>query len=66
MIIKCFDNVLWKLILRLIIIFSPFSVHPKSAYLNKGQKIDIAVSFKTMHLGEAHGILNALFETGNL
>ncbi|XP_026727025.1 hydrocephalus-inducing protein-like isoform X2 [Trichoplusia ni] len=42
----------------------PFSVLPKSAYLNPKQKIDVKVTFKTMHLGETRGILNALFETG--
>lgn len=45
-------------------IYSPFSVLPKSAYLNPKQKIDFKVTFKTMHLGETRGILNALFETG--
>uniref|UniRef100_A0A2A4JIA0 MSP domain-containing protein n=1 Tax=Heliothis virescens TaxID=7102 RepID=A0A2A4JIA0_HELVI len=42
----------------------PFSVQPKSAYLNKNEKVDINVVFKTMHLGETNGILNAIFETG--
>ncbi|XP_069355214.1 hydrocephalus-inducing protein-like [Maniola hyperantus] len=42
----------------------PFSVQPKSAYLNPNQKIDIRVGFKTMHLGDKQGIMNATFETG--
>ncbi|KAM3964816.1 LOW QUALITY PROTEIN: hydrocephalus-inducing protein homolog [Aphomia sociella] len=42
----------------------PFSVQPKSAYLNPGQKIEIRIGFKTMNLGNIHGILYAMFETG--
>ncbi|CAG9566725.1 unnamed protein product [Danaus chrysippus] len=42
----------------------PFSVQPKSGYLNPNQKIDITVGFKSMHLGERIGIMNATFETG--
>lgn len=45
-------------------VFSPFSVQPKSAYLNPNEKIDIRIGFKTMLLGEACGILRAIFETG--
>lgn len=47
-------------------IYSPFSVLPKSAYLSPKEKIDVRVTFKTMHLGETHGILNAMFETGDV
>ncbi|RVE54180.1 hypothetical protein evm_001303 [Chilo suppressalis] len=43
---------------------SPFSVEPKSAYLNPNEKIDIKVIFKTMKLGETQGIVHAEFETG--
>ncbi|XP_052747107.1 hydrocephalus-inducing protein-like [Bicyclus anynana] len=42
----------------------PFSVQPKSAYLNPKEKIDIRVGFKTMHLGETQGTMFATFETG--
>ncbi|KAL0894937.1 hypothetical protein ABMA27_013434 [Loxostege sticticalis] len=42
----------------------PFSVQPKSAYLNPNEKIDIKIIFKTMNLGETVGILHATFETG--
>lgn len=44
--------------------YSPFSVAPKSAYLNPNEKINIKVIFKTMHLGETNGVLHATFETG--
>ncbi|XP_059060604.1 hydrocephalus-inducing protein homolog [Achroia grisella] len=42
----------------------PFSVQPKSAFLNPGQKIDIRIGFKTMNLGNTHGFLYAICETG--
>ncbi|CAH2104285.1 unnamed protein product [Euphydryas editha] len=44
----------------------PFSVQPKSAYVNPNQKIDIRVGFKTMHLGETQGNINIIFETGEI
>ncbi|KAJ8729299.1 hypothetical protein PYW08_000880 [Mythimna loreyi] len=42
----------------------PFSAQPKSAYLNTDQNVGVTVAFKTMHLGDATGILYAAFETG--
>ncbi|KPI94718.1 Hydrocephalus-inducing protein [Papilio xuthus] len=46
------------------IIGFPFSVEPKSAYLNCDEKIEIKVTFKTMHLGKVEGTLRVMFETG--
>ncbi|XP_038212242.1 hydrocephalus-inducing protein-like [Zerene cesonia] len=42
----------------------PFSVQPKSAYLNPNQKIDVRIALKTMRLGDTNSILSVLFETG--
>ncbi|CAH2231773.1 jg7185 [Pararge aegeria aegeria] len=42
----------------------PFTVQPKSAYMNPSEKIDIRVGFKTMHLVETQGTMHATFETG--
>ncbi|CAG4998369.1 unnamed protein product [Parnassius apollo] len=42
----------------------PFSVQPKSAYLNCDEQIEIKVSFKTMHLGYTQELLRVVYETG--
>ncbi|CAK1550075.1 unnamed protein product [Leptosia nina] len=42
----------------------PFSVHPKSVYLNPNQRVDVRIALKTMRLGDANSTLNVIFETG--
>lgn len=44
--------------------FSPFNVHPKSHYVLAGTKVEFKVGFRSMHLGNAEGELQAVFETG--
>ncbi|CAF4756984.1 unnamed protein product [Pieris macdunnoughi] len=42
----------------------PFSVQPKSAYLNPSQKVDVRIALKTMRLGDINSTLNVIFESG--
>lgn len=47
-----------------LIFSSPFSVHPKSHYVLIDNKVELKIGFKSMHLGNADGELQAIFETG--
>ncbi|XP_045487724.1 hydrocephalus-inducing protein-like [Pieris rapae] len=42
----------------------PFSVQPKSAYLNPSQKVDVRIAMMTMRLGDINSTLNVIFESG--